>query len=121
MTKILLIDDDPNVLDALSITLEEDGYSVAIAQDANLGLRLVEEHAFDLVITDIIMPGKEGLETILELKRNQPELNVVAMSGGGRLSSTPYLNMASALGVKSTLAKPFSASELLATVEKAIN
>lgn len=116
--RVLLIDDDPNVLEALAITLEHGGYSIATASSGNMGLRLAEEEAFDLVITDIIMPDKEGLEVMMQLRHQKPGLKVIAMSGGGRLSPEPYLNMATALGARKVLAKPFSASELVAAVEE---
>ena len=121
MTKILLIDDDPLILEALSITLESAGYSVQTAKNGVDGLQMIRDGDFDLVITDIIMPEKEGLEVISHLKREHPSVKVIAISGGGRGSSTTYLSIADAMGVNCTLAKPFSASELISTVEHLVN
>lgn len=117
MANILLVDDDPLVLEALSITLTEAGHQVATARNGHFAIQLADAKCFDLVITDIIMPDKEGLETIAYLKRHYPDLKIIAISGGARVSSTPYLNMAKAMGAVQALAKPFSASELLAAVE----
>lgn len=117
MANILLVDDDPYVLEALSITLMESGHHVTTARNGNFAIEHADSGQFDLVITDILMPDKEGLETISYLRRNHPELRIIAISGGARVSSTQYLNMAKAMGAEQALAKPFSASELLAAVE----
>lgn len=114
------MEDDPQVLEAITITLEDNGYDVATAKNGEIGLRLAASETFDLVITDIIMPEKEGLETISHLRREDPSTKVIAISGGGRMSARTYLDIAAALGVNRTLAKPFSASELIATVEHVI-
>lgn len=117
MANILLVDDDPLVLEALSIALTEAEHQVTTARNGHFAIQLADANSFDLVITDIIMPDKEGLETIAHLKRHYPDLKIIAISGGARVSSTPYLNMAKAMGAVQALAKPFSASELLAVVE----
>ncbi|MBO6506761.1 MAG: response regulator [Kordiimonadaceae bacterium] len=116
--KILLVDDDPIVLESLDLTLKEFGHEVTPVND---GVYAVEEAArgdFDLLITDLIMPGIEGIETIRHFQKHHPGIGIIAISGGARGSSTPYLNIAKAVGAKATLAKPFTASELNEAVDQ---
>ena len=82
--------------------------------------KLIPEYRPDVVLTDIIMPDKEGIEIILELKRNYPELKIVAISGRGKLNSKELLNLAKAFGADRTLPKPFGPKEMLEAVEHAL-
>jgi len=116
MSRILVIDDEELVRYSLKRVLEGAGFDVAEAGDGDQGLKAVEAQSFDLVITDIIMPNKEGIETVIDLKRLRPDLKVVAMSGGGRTRNLDYLNVAREFGADEVLAKPFSEDELLAVV-----
>ena len=86
------------------------------AANDNEALRLVQDNVFDLVITDLIMPEKEGIETIVKMRKKIPTLKIIAMSGGGLIAPEDYLVIARKLGVAQTLAKPFSGKELLAAV-----
>lgn len=116
--KILLVDDDPLVLESLDMTLKEFGHEVTPVDD---GVYAVEEAArndFDLLITDLIMPGIEGIETIRHFQKHHPGVGIIAISGGARVSSTPYLKIAKAMGAEATLAKPFTASELYEAVDR---
>lgn len=121
MTKILLVDDDPLVLEALSVALEDNGYYVKTGTNGHIGTQLIERESFDLLITDIIMPEKEGLETLSEVKRTKPAMKVIVISGGGRISIMNYLDIAKKLGADGVLAKPFSSQELMYEVEKVLN
>ena len=112
MARILIIDDDVQILKLLRKILEYEGYDVVDAVDGNKGLKLYREDPTDLVITDIIMPEKEGIETIIDLRREFPEAKIVAMSGGGQ----PYLHMAKGLGAMHTLSKTFGKEELLEAI-----
>lgn len=118
MTKlnVLLVDDDPVVLEALTITLSEGGHVVTPVSDGRYAIEAAEEQVFDLMITDLIMPEQEGIETIGHFKKHHPDTKIIAISGGARVSSYPYLKIARALGASQTLAKPFSATELLEAV-----
>lgn len=121
MANILVIDDDELLLYTVSEMLEEEGHTVSVACDGDAGLILLQDGCFDLVITDIIMPKKEGIETIHEISELYPGLPIVAISGGsrmGRLDS--YLPTAKALGASRTLAKPFRLEELLAIVRETL-
>ena len=116
MTKILLIEDDPMVRHALGRVLSQKGYEVLEAEDGQEGMDLFRRECPDLVITDIIMPNKDGLETIIEIRRDSPETKVVAISGGGYIKGEDYLGVADRLGAAKTLVKPFGSRVLLDTV-----
>ena len=82
---------------------------------------LVANNDFDIIITDLVMPEKEGIETIMELSRTAPNIKIIAMSGGGRVNATDYLTIARRVGASDTLAKPFSGDELLAAVSRVLS
>ena len=110
------MDDNEGFRKPLCQTLERAGYEVLSAADGAAALRLFRQQPVDLVITDIIMPEKEGLETIMELRRIKPELKIIAISGGGRIGAEDYLPLAEHLGAARTLAKPFSSAEIIEAV-----
>ncbi len=114
--RILVIDDDELIRDTLRDVLEEAGYRVVEARDGAMGVRKHKANPCDLVITDIIMPEKEGLETIVELKRDYPQLRIIAVSGGGRVQKFDFLSLAEQFGADRILQKPFKNTELLETV-----
>ena len=107
MSHILVIDDDIHIRELINIMLESEGHTVDLAEDGLIGLDLVEEDKFDLIITDIIMPNQEGIETIVKIKSKSPKTKILAISGGGRIGSTNYLTLAENFGVDKTLSKPF--------------
>ena len=117
MQRILIIDDDHHILLMIKKMLERAGFEVDLASNGNEGLELFKKMPVDLVITDIIMPEKEGLETIREMKRLRPDLKIIAMSGGGKVSSDNYLNTAKIFGASRTLAKPFSQKQMVSAVQ----
>jgi DNA-binding response OmpR family regulator len=121
MARILVIDDDPQVQDMLKQFLERAGYEVGVAPDGNAGLILHRAHPADLIITDIVMPGKEGLETIMECRRDFPAVRIIAISGGGKIGPHDYLNTARAMGAQRTFSKPFDLQELLAAVRELLS
>jgi CheY-like chemotaxis protein len=112
MARILLIDDDKALREVLRLSLEHLGHSVMEAQDGDEGLALFSQHSADIVLTDLIMPGKEGLETIQELRRVYPTIKIIAMSGGGRVAAQDYLKVAAEFGAVRILAKPFAITAL---------
>ena len=124
MKRILLIEDDTQHRLMLKNGLEEAGYEVIEASDGEVGLRLYHQQPCYLVITDIFMPEKEGLETIRELKRQFPTVKIIAISGGGirgnyagSLGADTALEAAKAFGADRTLLKPIEVRPLLAMVE----
>lgn len=119
MPHILVIDDDETLRPMLGVALERKGYKVTLAEDGAVGVKSFLASAPDLVITDIIMPEKEGVETIMELREQHPDVKIIAMSGGGPRSEI-YLKMCSQLGVCNTLSKPFSLDTLITAVDEAL-
>ena len=117
---ILVIDDDETTRHVLRAILEREGYTVLDAPDGDKGIRQYQENPTDLVITDIIMPGKEGIETIRDLRREFPNVKIIAVSGGGRIGPVSYLKMAKGLGALRTLNKPIDRTALLKTVEEVL-
>jgi len=107
MSHILVIDDDAHIRELITIMLESEGHSVVLAEDGLIGLQMLEDNTFNLIITDIIMPNQEGIETIVQIKSRNPDIKILAISGGGRIGSTDYLTLAENFGVDKTLSKPF--------------
>jgi len=117
MKYILLIDDDEQFRTMLGLVLTEAGYEVQEASDGREGARLYRTRPADLVITDLIMPEQEGVETIKEIRSICRDAKVIAMSGGGRNNGRDYLKIAKAFGANRVLAKPFLNREILEAVE----
>ena len=115
--RILVVDDDAGVREVLQSMLEAAGYSVAVAVNGREALAAMREGSFDCIITDLVMPEQEGIETIKMIRRDYPDLGIIAMSGafGG-----DYLRIASYLGAHATLSKPVQLPTLLATVSSLI-
>jgi len=120
MRRILVIDDDKFVRTSIRAVLEGAGYDVSDAGDAYAGIRMQRTHPFDAAIIDLVMPQKEGLETIRELKQEYPELPIIAISGGGEIVKKNFVEVAELFGAVATLEKPFGGEELLSTLHAAI-
>lgn len=118
MKRILVVDDEAQIRTMLTEILEQEGYEVHTAGNGEEGLDLAGKLAFDLVITDMIMPVKDGLKFIMELVRDQPDLKIIAISGGGAIKAERYLTMAGYLGDVATLEKPFKLEVLLELIRK---
>ena len=110
--KVCVIDDDPLMLEHLAEMVTGLGFEVVTAANVDTGLRLVESQGSDAAIVDILMPDRDGLTFIMEVRRTRPDLRIVAISGGGRLGAGSLLSMAGGLGADATLVKPFSNSDL---------
>lgn len=110
--KVCAIDDDPLMLQHLDAMLTGLGFEVVTAPDVDTAFRLMSLEHCDAAVVDILMPDRDGLNFIMEVRRTRPDLRIVAISGGGRLAPSPLLRMADGLGADRTLAKPFSATEL---------
>jgi len=116
MKQILVIEDDPDLRQIVSKALRDAGYFVTSAADGAQGLAMFKVSMPDLVLTDLVMPEMEGIEVIVELRRNHPEFRIIAMSSGGEWKQTVYLQLAHHLGATRTLEKPFSIQQLLVAV-----
>jgi len=118
MAKIIVIDDEPYILLMLKKMLEKEGHQVEMATNGVEGIDLYHKNGADLIITDIVMPEKEGLETIINLKTENPSLKVIAISGGGRVDSREYLHSAQLLGAERIFQKPFNKDEIVRAVNE---
>jgi len=118
MRRILVIDDEEQICEMLHKKLESAGYEVGEAPNGKVGLKLFRENPFDLVITDIFMPEKEGLETIRELRKDFPELKIIAITGGYSSGPDELLNVARMLGANRTFPKPFKLKEIVETINE---
>jgi DNA-binding response OmpR family regulator len=114
-TKVLIIDDDPRIRKLLEQGLSRRGFTVFTAENGRPGLKLFNAEQPELVITDILMPDVEGIETIMTLKRGPNPPKVIAMSGGGRLAGREFLKWARHLGADEVISKPFRVSALITT------
>lgn len=130
MTRILLIDDEPDVRDAIAKVLSRAGYSVETAKDAKAGLAMLADTKFDVLISDIIMPGIDGVETIRRARDARPGIKIVAISGGGNfghkeyepnaITTTAYLQAATEAGADCVITKPFERSTLVESLRRLI-
>lgn len=118
LKRILVVDDDRFVLDALRLMLERLGYQVSLASDGIEALNVYFQQHPDIVLTDLQMPRKDGLELIYELKSSAPHAVILAMSGT-YAGSVNFCSMAVALGAREVLVKPFSLDRLLAAIQDA--
>lgn len=118
--RIMIVDDDPGIRRALQLLLSRAGYRVTQAGDGLEALRLWRDHGGDLVITDLHMPEKNGIETILELLTHTPGVPIIAMSGGGQTKRLDLLGNATLLGAVLTIEKPFTLTDMLALVKRAL-
>jgi DNA-binding response OmpR family regulator len=114
MASALIVDDQDLVRQMLRLALESQGLEVRVAGDGDEALRLYREAPADVVVTDIVMPNKEGIETIFELRRSAPDVKIIAMSGTGAID---FLDMARKLGADHVLRKPFEMRKLVALVQ----
>ena len=121
MSKILVIDDDKNIRSLLRDFLERDGYEVTEAENGKIGLRLLRENGADLVITDLIMPEKEGIETIREIRRDFSDVKIIAISGGGVVGPETYLEMAKSMGAHRVFDKPFNLKEMSEAIRELLD
>jgi DNA-binding response OmpR family regulator len=119
MALVLVIDDEPEIRALLRRWLEREGLSVIEAEDGEVGIRLFREHSPEVVITDIIMPQKEGIETIMDLRREFSSAKIIAISGGGTaMTSGACLHLAARLGAARAFSKPLDMSRLLEAVRE---
>jgi YesN/AraC family two-component response regulator len=120
MARILIIDDEPQIRSMLRLMLERVGYEIAEAPDGIEGIRKYRENPADLIITDLIMPNKDGIGMIIDLKKEFPKVKIIAMSGGGVNRPEGYLDGAKKLGATRTLTKPIDRDEMLKAVKETL-
>lgn len=120
MKSILIVDDESSIRKIMRAILENEGYSVLEASGGNEAIVQFGKHRPDLVVTDLLMPEKDGIETLFELKQINSKVKVIALSGGGRICSENYLNYAMKLGAIATIEKPFTSEEFLMVINKTL-
>lgn len=113
---VLVVDDEAELRDVVSRVLLDAGHKVVCAANGQEATRALSKQTFDLILTDVIMPEKDGMQVISESRRMRPEMRIVAMSGGGHMSREQYLKMAKALGAHAVLEKPFGTEQLVETI-----
>ena len=121
MANILIIDDDVQILWVLRKMLEKNGHTVVSASDGEKGMQLYRNALYDLVITDMIMPNKSGINLISEMLQEFPEARIIAISGGGAIEAQRYLEVAQSIGARKCITKPFSMQSLLAAVNEVLS
>lgn len=114
---ILVIDDEPALREILSRVLIDAGHRVTGAGNGKEASKVLAAATFDIVLTDVIMPEKDGMQVISELRKKFPGIRIIAMSGGGHVSRDQYLKIAKGLGAHAVLEKPFANQVLLSTIE----
>ena len=120
MARILIIDDETQVRSMLRLMLEREGYEVVEAPDGIEGIKAYRQNPADLILTDLIMPNKDGIGMIIELQKEFPDVKIIAMSGGGLNKPEGYLKGAKKLGALCTLTKPIDREEMLRAVKNTI-
>lgn len=120
MTRILVIDDDPQIRDMLGQILERAGYEVVLAANGEAACELFRESPTDVIITDMVMPEKGGVETIMELRSEFPRVKIIAMSGGGRTGPYGYLKLAERFGAEKVFSKPLRRDKILEAIQELV-
>lgn len=117
MARILIVDDEPNMRLLISSMLKSPNHELLTAENGDAAIALLAKERVDLVITDLVMPQKNGIDLIMELKQSSPDLKILAMSGGGGINGRfDYLPIAKLIGAENILRKPFKREELCAAV-----
>jgi DNA-binding response OmpR family regulator len=114
----LFVDDEQPIRALFERALIGAGFEFDGAADGNKAIAKLEQRRYDAVVIDMIMPDREGVETIVEIRKRWPETYIVAISGGGRIDASGFLDLAKALGADRTLTKPFTPAKLLATLSE---
>ena len=120
MIKILVIDDDELVKNMISSVLRKNNFEVVSASNGVEGVNVAKKVEPNIVLTDMLMPDKEGVETIIEVKQALPEVKVIAMSGGGQEKNMTFLQMAKKVGADCVLQKPFKPSDLVSMIKEMV-
>jgi DNA-binding NtrC family response regulator len=115
---VCVIDDDHLVRRTMCEALETAGFTTVEAADGNAGIKAIETSKADIAVIDIIMPSREGLDVIVEATQRFPQLKILAVSGGGQMGPTDYLELAHQLGAHDTLAKPFRNADFVEKVKR---
>lgn len=120
MVKVLVVDDEPLICETLEDLLQRAGHQAHTAADGVQAIKCAKQVKFDLIIMDIVMPEKDGLETIQSIREEHPDLKIIAISGGSRIGNVDFLKFADEFGAWRTFRKPLDNVELLNAVEESM-
>jgi len=120
MARILVIDDQDSIRRVVRRALEQDGHEVFDASDGELGMEILESNSFDVVITDIFMPGQDGIVTLRQIRKRFPAVKVIVISGGDSSGLMDLRQDAELLGAVKSLQKPFNAREIMDLVRSVL-
>ncbi len=120
MAVVLIIDDDPAIRELWRAALEAEGHRVLTAPSGLEGVEIARSQPIEVVVTDLYMPGKDGIETVREIKRAWPGIRVLIVSGGGRMNEKPFLNFALKFGAEKALQKPVELDHFCAAVDELV-
>ena len=121
MYNILLIDDEDQIRKVISLYLAKHDFAVDTAENGKVGVKKLTEKQYDVLVTDLIMPEQEGIETIIQVKEKHPDLKIIAISGGGKKGNLDFLDSAKILGADEILKKPFVPSQLLQIINELLD
>ena len=121
MARIIVIDDQEPIRRIVRRALEQEGHEVLDASEGEMGMRLLDRHAADVVITDIFMPGQDGILTLRQIRKQFPAVKVIVISGGDSSGLLDLRHDAELLGAVKSLQKPFTAAELVQTVREVLS
>ncbi|HKX06700.1 MAG TPA: response regulator [Stellaceae bacterium] len=121
MATILIVDDDGAIRDSMRIVLEQKNHEVVLAENGDAAVRCYASARPDVVITDLLLPAKDGIEIVREIRRIDPKARVIAMSGGGESAEARLLTLTKEFGALETLSKPFRVAQLVAVIERTLN
>lgn len=120
MARILVIDDQESIRRVVRRALEQDGHEVFDASDGEVGMEILESQSFDVVITDIFMPGQDGIVTLRQVRKRFPKVKVIVISGGDSTGMMDLREDAELLGAVKSLQKPFNAREIMDVVKSVL-
>lgn len=115
---ILVVDDESPVCELMRVTLQRAGHQVECVGDGCQASQSMRQHQYDILITDLLMPERDGIELIREARKDYPQMRIIAISGGGRVGGQQYLQLAKGMGAHALLPKPFLPRDLCAAVDK---
>lgn len=121
MRRILVVDDDDQMKEMIQESLNIEGYKTSGASNGKEAMALLVKESFDMVITDIVMPEQEGIETIMQIRKGFPHIKIITISGGGRTGPVNYLRMAKEFGASRTFIKPFERKDLIDAVRELLS
>ncbi|GAB1482541.1 hypothetical protein MASR2M78_13570 [Treponema sp.] len=120
MSTVLIVDDEETIREVATAILQKAGHQCVSAVDAAQAIDKIQAHKLDVALVDVILPGRGGLDLLMEIRRDFPALPVVVMSGKVKTNTLPFQNLARQFGAGQILSKPFTSEELVSAVESVL-